>query len=379
MHGLQANLHQMNVENQNTKRIFGLDLIRATAILAVVFSHIHYLIDANNPLLIALSGLLGYTGVELFFVLSGFLIGTILLKEYLAERFTTKTILNFLKRRWFRTLPSYYLILIVNIILAVWLDYPRESIWKYVFFVQNFNQNFITLFTESWSLSVEEWTYLLMPIVLFVGSRVIKNKKAGFLILSLGCIVVFHFLRYFNYSNHQVYTMEDWNVQVKAIVLLRIDAIIYGFLIAWVYYFYQEFLKKIAVYLAIVAMHLFVLQFIVLNVLGVEITTHPIYFQVFYFTLSSSTLALALPMFIFWKKQNGFLAQSITTLSKISYCVYLLHYSIMSVLVKSLNSYFELGLTNATVIAIYLLLTLLFSYLMHRFYEKPLLNLRDKF
>ena len=45
-----------------------------------------------------------------------------------------KTILKFLKRRWFRTLPSYYLILIVNVVIAVWLDYPIESIWKYVFF-----------------------------------------------------------------------------------------------------------------------------------------------------------------------------------------------------------------------------------------------------
>lgn len=368
----------MSVENQNSNRIFGLDFVRATAILFVVFSHIYYLIDDKNPILIALSGLFGYAGVELFFVLSGFLIGSILLKKYVENQFSKKELIAFLKRRWFRTLPSYYLVLIINIVLVFIFQYPNESIWKYFLFIQNLYQNNITFFTESWSLSIEEWTYIVMPLVLFIGGKLIDNKKYAFLFFSIAIILFSHLLRFYNYSNNQVYDMETWNSHVKSIVLLRIDSIVFGFLIAWFYFFKKEQLKKYCVYLFIISIHLFFLQFLFMNLLGVEIITSPIYFHIFYFTLSSLTFALALPMFIFWKKSGGIFASITTFLSKISYSMYLLHYSIMSVVVKFIISELGLNFSKLIVISIYLTLTLSFSYILYRFYEKPLMDLRDK-
>ncbi len=368
----------MNIENQNTNRIFGLDLIRAIAILFVVFSHIYYLIDDKNPLLIALSGLFGYAGVELFFVLSGFLIGSILLKKYIDNQFSKKELFIFLKRRWFRTLPSYYLILMINIVLVLIFQYPNYSIWKYFLFLQNLFQNNITFFTESWSLSIEEWTYIIMPLMLYFGGKLIANKKYAFLLLSISTIVFFHLFRFYNYMNHQVYDMETWNSQVKSIVFLRIDSIVFGFLIAWFYYFKKEHLKKYCVYLFILSIHLFFLQFLFMNLLGVEIITYPIYFHVFYFTLSSLTFALALPVFIFWKSAKGIFSTLVSFLSKISYSMYLLHYSIMSVVVKYIVSELGINFNKLTIISIYLVLTLSFSYILYRFYEKPLMDLRDK-
>jgi len=93
--------------------VYGLDVFRAVAILIVLYAHGKLLSgDAFSfipdfPLV---------DGVELFFVLSGFLIGTILISTIEKEqRFDVKSLFNFWKRRWFRTLPTYYFILIINI------------------------------------------------------------------------------------------------------------------------------------------------------------------------------------------------------------------------------------------------------------------------
>src|SRR5436190_15587708 len=98
--------------NSELKRVYGLDILRAVAILLVVLIHGTALIG-ESPI-----GMFTYLkipdGVNLFFVLSGYLIGTILSKHITTEKFTLKPLLNFWQRRWFRTLPNYYLFLLIN-------------------------------------------------------------------------------------------------------------------------------------------------------------------------------------------------------------------------------------------------------------------------
>lgn len=369
----------MKGENQNPNRIFGLDLVRATAISFVLFSHLYYLIGSQNPLLISLSGLFGYAGVELFFVLSGFLIGTILLKMFAKDSFSASDLLGFFKRRWFRTLPLYYLALLLNIVIAVLLNYPKDGIWRYFIFIQNFNTNSITIFPESWSLSVEEWTYLLMPPLFYIGWKFLKKKvKTSFLAMGLFVILLSHLLRYLYFLNHQTVDMMVWNAEVKSMVIFRMDAIVVGFLVAWSYRYYEAVLKKYAVYMFIIAGHLFVLQFLVLNVMQVDIVSSPVYFHVFYFTLTSLTFALALPFFVFWKSSTNAVGKGITFLSKISYAAYLIHYCIMSALLKYVIGAFDLTIPMVSLVLLYLFATLLLSFLLYRFYEKPIMDLRDK-
>ena len=88
-------------------RVFGLDLMRALAIIFVVMSHGSMLEKANTDF----PWIRLVNGVELFFVLSGFLIGGILIKNFQkTNSFGIKEIYNFWIRRWFRTLPNYYLV-----------------------------------------------------------------------------------------------------------------------------------------------------------------------------------------------------------------------------------------------------------------------------
>ena len=110
----------------NEHRLIGLDLLRCFAIGGVVLSHslgfIYPYVPAVNlgflgQLHLYHLGHLGFYGVELFFVLSGYLIGGLLVRQ--GEELSKVTELKrFYLRRWFRTLPNYYLFLGINFILT---------------------------------------------------------------------------------------------------------------------------------------------------------------------------------------------------------------------------------------------------------------------
>ena len=105
----------MKAQGSQHNRIYGLDILRAFAILFVLYSHAFFLImDHVNE---RVYNLLSLDGVTLFFVLSGFLIGGILIRTIENKGFGFKELLNFWTRRWFRTLPNYFLMLMVSLCL----------------------------------------------------------------------------------------------------------------------------------------------------------------------------------------------------------------------------------------------------------------------
>ena len=141
--------------------MYGLDAFRAIAILIVVRGHGGLV---SGDLFSGFPSIPLIDGVELFFVLSGFLIGSILIKTLESEKkLNLSSLVNFWKRRWFRTLPNYYLILFINFLLVKY-EYINGDIqrftYKFLFFLQNFSEGFVDFFWESWSLSIEEWFYI---------------------------------------------------------------------------------------------------------------------------------------------------------------------------------------------------------------------------
>ena len=177
-----------------SNRVFGLDLLRALAITFVIIGH------ANN--LLADNYKIPYIdGVDLFFVLSGFLIGRILLKKFSSkEGNLIKILRNFWVRRWFRTLPNYFLFLGINILLVYFGLIKGELnhyVLSYFVFLQNLYVPVDFIFWESWSLSVEEWFYFLFPLVLIAGLLLKLSIKKASLIAILIFILLPLFYRLF--------------------------------------------------------------------------------------------------------------------------------------------------------------------------------------
>lgn len=149
-------------------RIFGLDILRASAIMFVVIEHGAFLL---TPKLSKLNGtIFGYEGVSIFFVLSGFLIGGILIKTLEKREGGKNVLLNFWIRRWFRTIPLYFLVLTILLILN-WIfregfGFSKTFPLNFYTFTQNLFYWHPKFFPEAWSLSIEEWFYLLIPLVL---------------------------------------------------------------------------------------------------------------------------------------------------------------------------------------------------------------------
>ena len=368
----------MKAKSQN--RIFGLDVLRAVAILMVVSSHVLWIYPKSDALIPTLLELFGFWGVELFFVLSGFLIGSILYQSYTSDSFTLQTVFLFLKRRWFRTLPNYYLVLIVNIFIAYFIGYQIDSLVLYFFFLQNLLTSGPIFFPESWSLSVEEFTYLFLPFVLLLGTfGIAKNKSKRFLIFVFLLLIIFFFAKVFFNDSQVVSNLTDWNLKLKSVVIYRIDAILIGALTAWSYFNYEFIWKKYKIHFAFLGIGIVFFLLFGITFSNLRIEQNPFFWNVIYLPLTSIGFAFFFPVFSEWKFSNSLLKQPIETISKISYSIYLLHYSIILQLMKYFVDTTILSLSERHFFTIlYIIITFFMSLIVYRFYEKPIMNLRDK-
>src|SRR5437016_12054275 len=149
----------------------GLDLLRALAIIVVVIYHAA-LFGFKLP---GRVDRFGWIGVDLFFVLSGYLIGGQLLAP-LARGQPIK-LGRFFSRRALRIMPAYFVVLAVYFSLPSVREFPEISpLWKFLISVQNIGLHGGTAFSHAWSLAIEDQFYLALPLVLLLVSR---WKRAG--------------------------------------------------------------------------------------------------------------------------------------------------------------------------------------------------------
>ncbi|WP_145929041.1 acyltransferase family protein, partial [Termitidicoccus mucosus] len=135
-----------DISDASNRRNANLDLLRAAAIVAVVFFHVCQMSPVPLTRLMNVASF-GQYGVDLFFVLSGWLIGGLYWKEY--NKFGNIDIGRFWLRRWLRTIPPYLIALLLSW-LAVWMSREEPFDLGYLIFIQNYYDN-IPFFLVSWS------------------------------------------------------------------------------------------------------------------------------------------------------------------------------------------------------------------------------------
>ena len=187
------------MNNNKSKYLPSIDSLRALAVLAVIIYHV----DVNY-----LPG--GFLGVDLFFVLSGYLISSLIIKEY--KKTGSVNLYNFYIRRARRLLPAVYFMITVGLVVMVLFNevllrkshldaifgYIYSSNWWYIFHKLDYFDSFgaQSPFKHLWSLAIEEQFYMIFPLLFLLVNRKKKSKDGtyklnkNFLYVVLGLIIV---------------------------------------------------------------------------------------------------------------------------------------------------------------------------------------------
>ncbi|MFT3792014.1 MAG: acyltransferase [Rudaea sp.] len=351
----------------DSARRFGLDAWRAFAILLVLVGHASFWFLPLTRELDAWYSL-AFLGVELFFVLSGFLIGGILIGELRGGGFELK---RFWTRRWLRTLPNYFLFLALNVLLyrAMFGAWPHFGL--FLVFLQNFAWPHPPLFSEAWSLSVEELFYLIAPLATLAVVRLTKGRGSvvGWLLAAIALVTAIRI-------GYVLWRDPLWDSGVRKIALVRLDAFIYGVVAAWfctVRAMSISNRRRCAV-AGVCGMIGVALAFFLLP------RDHDFFARTFLFNLIPASLAAMLPLAAEWRA-GGVppLAQAGTRrIALWSYSLYLCQLAVM----RGLSLLPWKASTPAQCLfgaLVFVVLSIACAALLYRFFEAPILRWRDRF
>lgn len=339
-------------------RVLGLDLLRAMAIMMVLVSHwgSHFGFWFGLPVPAFVDDI-GDLGVELFFALSGFLIGRILI-DIVATRPGWRDFAVFMTRRAMRTLPLYYLWLA----LLLWAFPPGRDVMATALRFATLTQNLLVpfpadyYFAVTWSLTIEEWFYLSFGFALvllarrFGGSRALSGCLAVFLVGPLLLRLAY--------------------LERGSLVFLRIDEIAYGVVMARLYldrgWPFRHPWIALAAGLAVIVPALGG-WLPVPRALIVPLTSNA---QVI-------GCALCLPAALRLSHTAAWVEGPVRWIAGRSYALYLMHLTILVDVVEKLL--FQTGLLPAVAcVAVAIVLPFPLAELSYRFLEAPILRLRPR-
>jgi peptidoglycan/LPS O-acetylase OafA/YrhL len=234
------------------RRFFALDLLddrypalhglRVLAIVTVVQFHVTWILAGENGVSLDpgfVDGSLAiFFGMDLFFILSGFLIGSILLRSLRVDG--TQNLRRFYLRRIFRTFPSYYVVLtILAVAFGLTPEQRRHLPWEYVY-----GTNFLSLKRPhvvmfwGWSLALEEQFYLTVPLLFFVLHRLRSDRARIGLLAALWSAALA--VRLAIFFHHGPWGDQALYSAIYFRTYTRFDTLVAGILLAFVHQRYRE-------------------------------------------------------------------------------------------------------------------------------------------
>jgi peptidoglycan/LPS O-acetylase OafA/YrhL len=344
------------------ERLISLDALRGIVALTVAIPHFFLYAGSGSEAYEIVSVI----AVEVFFVLSGFVLAPQIL--LVADSKSIITLRTFLIRRWMRTIPPYIVALVIVSVLVSSTNAP--DFLRYLSYTQNlFRQhNVHDYYPVAWSLSIEEWFYLLFPALVLSVLPVIPaiNRQNAIMLLTIGFLIAIAVVRLA--WGHG----SDWGADVRRVVVFRVDSVAFGFLLylLWKRIAARSFLDSAFATVISVAMVLLLAG--ALDVTLVEIKS----------TLAQSLFPYLAAMFgamcvvtsiMLERRLSGHLPRTISVLlGRLSYPVYLFH--LLAIYIAT--TLFGAGMAA---FALFLAATAFFAGVSFFFVEQPILEARPKY
>lgn len=356
------------------KRSLSLDLLRALAVFLVIGRHLEPCPKETSLFFCGLTAAwdhVGWLGVDLFFVLSGFLVSGLLFREY--QKHHSISCSRFLLRRGLKIYPAFYVFLVITIGVSVAQNLPPhpKSIIAEVFFLQNYGP---AIWNHTWSLAVEEHFYLLL-LALLVGLHKAKALHAlpvVFMALASICLA----LRIVT-----MYAVPFQDVPYKLLKMhlfpshLRMDSLFFGVLISYFYHFKSDLFHR---WIARRRLVLLLTAGVLLAPVCFFKIESPVMFTVG-FTAVYLGCGLALAVLVVSKIEYGKVLRAVAYTGSHSYSIYLWHMPAIATVSKAMQL---MGKNIESNWLLYFSASLIATYgigiLMSLAVEFPILKLRNR-
>lgn len=346
------------------RRYSSLDFLRGVAVLMVMLEHYEV-----NALFVQV----GWSGVDLFFVLSGFFISGILFKEFKQNNRIRPV--KFLWRRGLKIWPLFYFALIIHIGYYFIKGNPvsADRILADAFFFQNYREGVLAI---SWSLGLEEQFYLFVAICFWIVFSIPKRSLIPFICL-FGMIFSLT-LRFVNNHLQHDFSLLTHHFPTQ----FRMDALMFGILISYFFHFhaeqFQSFVMKFKYLLlglaCITALPLFIWHISDYRMNTIGLTLNYVSYGIFlslFLVLSLNrkvvSNAFASP-WLFW----------VVWIGQYSYAIYLFHFSFGFGIANFVRMHVVHGAPHLFYSMIYLISNILVGYIASILIEQPILRWRDK-
>ncbi len=356
-------------------------MLRAVAILLVLFTHGPTPMSGEMPYLLSecLIALKrgGWIGVDLFFVLSGFLVSGLLMREH--RRHGSVRPVSFLVRRGWKLYPPLVVFLcFVMVQTHMQRGYwPTDRLIVNLLWIQNYTAG---LMVHTWSLAVEEHAYFLIAltfgIAAWVGTRTGRGLRLGWIPYAFIPIAIVGLILRVQAAQASAFDIYQHQFPTH----LRIDSLLFGVVIAFFYHEHHATLARlIARYRALlfVAAAVLLMPSFVMDlrespwVYSYGLTTN--------YLGAGALLCAILPM----RQRTGWFAVSIAAVGRHSYSIYLWHMTVYGIAIGLITGEY-LGKPHWPVpyalhLAVYAAAAITVGIVMSLLVEVPTLKLRDRF